>query len=106
MAQGIARKIKVSLNYYRSFAPFNILLTGVCAYLLWSLRVDDVMAFLFFLKIAALAASIYLTSILRPHEIYYYRNLEIPRRLLWGVAVAADLFLFFLATTLTKAFFL
>jgi len=100
------RKIKISFNYYRSFAPFNVAITLLCAFVLYQARSTETLSMLILIKAAGIALSFFLAKILRPQELYYYRNLEIPQAMVWAVAAISDFFLFGAIITLTYLLFL
>ena len=100
------RKFRISLGYYRTMAPFNILLSVACAGLMFEAGSGDANALLICFKCATLGIALYLTSVLRPREIYYYRNLEISRTLLFTAAGVVDLLLFAFVMVFTANVFL
>lgn len=102
----MGRKIRISFNYYRSFAPFNVAITLLCAYGMCLAGSTDSLSALTFVKIGGIAFSFFLIKILRAHELYYYRNLEIPRAMVWAVAGITDLVLFAAMMALTARFVL
>ena len=103
MGRGMFRKIKISLNYYRAVAPFDIAITGLCAWLLYMLKNPQSIPLLILFKLLMLIVSLYWEAkLMHPHQEYYYHNLEISRRLLWTVTATVALALFTLVLVFTE----
>jgi len=98
---GMIRKIKSCLNYYRSLMPLNLFVSLFCAFLVVKTQHTEILPVIVLVKAAVISVSVWWGGMLRPHELYYYRNLGIPRLLVWGVAVFVDFLLFFLIIFLT-----
>jgi hypothetical protein len=100
------KKFRISLRFYRSLAPFSVLVTLACAWTLVNL--DDLRAIplLAFFKVLTLFLFLLFIGFLRPHELYYYYNLNLSKAALWGTAAVVDLSLFALVLWLTSNLFL
>ena len=101
-------RLRVLLLFYRSVAPFMVGITGLIlvAVLLpalhegWS---SGLLPGLLLTKLATAPVVWYLSEQMRPGQYWFYFNLGVPRRQLWGGVVALDGVLFLAAALLLRA---
>lgn len=96
--------LKALALFYRSVLPFTLLLSGLllAAARLYSGSWPPSVAALLFQKLLTFPAVIYLQAQFRPHQYWFYRNLHLSPRQLWGGVVATDTMLLLLALLLVR----
>ncbi|MBX0288831.1 hypothetical protein K3G63_00190 [Hymenobacter sp. HSC-4F20] len=96
--------LKALALFYRSVLPFTLLLSGL---LLVAARFyggtwPPPVAPLLFQKLLTFPAVIYLQAQFRPHQYWFYRNLHLSPRQLWGGVIAADTLLLLLVLLVAR----
>ncbi len=96
-------KTRLILLFYRSWAFLSNLITAVCAWLVVKTSILTLPGILF-LKLAILALILYFMHRYGNKTIYYYTNLGVAPKVLWGWSVAFDLIIFSICITAAAIF--
>lgn len=91
----IARTTRLILTFYSGFAIASCGIT-VAAGGLFAAYGLSMIAALFWLKVITNAVLWYFINQLKRKEYYYYHNLGLSKKVLWGSALTIDFSLFFL----------
>ncbi len=94
------KTIRLLLTFYRSYFITTFFLTCCCIKLYLQLGMVYFTA-LFWFKIITLALIYYAVNANEHHELYYYQNLGVSKRLLWISTLMFDFILFLVLITLT-----
>ncbi len=93
----VRRKAKLILLFYRSWAVASNLVTVVCAVTLANTSVM-MLPFLLLLKAGVQALIWYVMREFGSRRLYYFTNLGLTPRALWGWSMAFDLTIFAICT--------
>ena len=104
----LATQLRAVALFYRSVAPFMVGVSALIllAVLLPALREGwsgGLLPALLLVKLATAPVVWYLSEQLRPGQYWFYFNLNISRRRLWGAVVALDGLLFWGSALLMRA---
>lgn len=88
------KKVRLILTFYRSFMLATLLITAIAMVFFFH---DDFRIFngILWLKIATNALVWYFINTFKTKEFFYYQNLGVSKRLLWGSTLSFDFSLFF-----------
>jgi hypothetical protein len=99
----IQKKIALIWSFYKNFIFLSLLITLICAFLLWEYRFV-IFPILFWIKVATLGISYIFINSYKKNEYYYYSNLGLSRSLLWSGSIVFDLSVFILLMFITTKF--
>ena len=88
------------VNFYKSFALANLLITLSCITIAYTHGKDTLTA-LFWCKIITFGIIIYLINSYKRDEFYYYKNLGTSKLVLWISTLSFDFILFIALLVLT-----
>jgi hypothetical protein len=94
------KSLLLFFSFYRNFLLAAWLVNAACLFLFWRYGLEA-FAVLFWFKIATLALIFYFINSYKQNEFYYYRNLGIPKRVLWTVTLSVDIIVFIILFIIT-----
>ncbi len=91
------KTIRLLRTFYSNFLLLSLLITFGCGFIYWTYGIGTFTT-LFWLKLITLGIIYFSisTSKSKIQEFYYYQNLGVSKRLLWGVTFSFDFALFVL----------
>ena len=87
------KNIKLYFIFYKSFCFVSILISFVCAYLLYQYGAS-MYSSLFWFKMFTLALIFYCIKEFKAKEFYFYKNLGVSKKALWIFSISLDLIIY------------
>ncbi len=97
------RTLRVLWTFYNSFIVSTLALTASCAYMAYILGSEALMLITWF-KVITSGIIVYYINNYKNKEFYYYQNLGLSKKLLWGSTMTTDFLFYILTLFLTIAY--
>lgn len=94
------RTFGLIVSFYKSYAFSSLAITVVCMYFPYMFGLGT-FSMLFWFKVMTLGMIFYLNNSYKKNEYYYYRNLGVSKKLLWGWTLSFDLIFYLVLFILT-----
>ena len=94
------KTLRLLWTFYNSFIISTLVLTGSCIYMFYVLG-NDALTLITWFKIGTSAIIIYYINNYKNKEFYYYQNLGLSKKLLWGSTMTIDFLLYIITIFLT-----
>ena len=94
------KTLRILWTFYNSFIVTTLVLTGSCIYMFSVLGPGALMLITWF-KIITSGIIVYYINNYKNKEFYYYQNLGLSKKQLWGSTMTVDFLIYILAIFLT-----
>ncbi len=94
------KTIRLILTFYQSFAFASLVITMSCVSMMYAFGIDT-FTMLFWFKLITFGLIFYYIQHLKKDDLYYYKNLGLTKRFLWGWALTIDVMLFLIFMLIT-----